>query len=81
MDINSNKIVYRYTNNNFADLIEMAEYKLHYFPARGRAELIRLMFVAGGAKFEDIRIPMSEWASKKKCKSIHASNNIRSINY
>jgi hypothetical protein len=37
----------------------MAEYKLHYFPARGRAELIRLMFVAGGAKFEDIRIPMT----------------------
>jgi hypothetical protein len=54
VDINSNKIVYRYINNNFADLIEMAEYKLHYFPARGRAELIRLMFVAGGAKFVGI---------------------------
>lgn len=51
----------------------MAEYKLYYFPARGRAELIRLMFVAGGAKFEDIRIPMSEWASKKKCKYMHAT--------
>jgi len=36
-------------------------YKLHYFNGRGRAEVIRLALVAGGQKFEDIRIEMETW--------------------
>jgi len=36
-------------------------YKLHYFNGRGRAEVIRLALVAGGHKFEDIRIEMESW--------------------
>ncbi|CAG2250482.1 hematopoietic prostaglandin D synthase-like [Mytilus galloprovincialis] len=44
----------------------MADYKLYYFPIRGRAELTRIMCVAAGIKFDDIRVPGSEWPEKKK---------------
>lgn len=34
----------------------MPAYKLVYFPARGRAEMIRLAFAYGGIEFEDVRM-------------------------
>lgn len=48
----------------------MADYKLYYFPIRGRAELTRIMCVAAGIKFDDIRVPGSEWPEKKKSEYI-----------
>ena len=43
----------------------MSSYKLHYFNGRGRAEVARLVFVAAGEKFEDIRFEQSEWPARK----------------
>jgi glutathione S-transferase len=42
--------------------------KLFYFEGRGRAEIARLMMVAGGLQWVDIRIPQDEWAGKWKPK-------------
>lgn len=44
----------------------MADYKLHYFPIRGRAEITRIMFTVAGIKFDDVRVPFSEWPEKKR---------------
>lgn len=46
----------------------MAEFKpkLHYFNARGRAELIRLVLTAAEVEFEDIRFTREEWPEAKK---------------
>jgi len=33
----------------------MSEFKLHYFNARGKGELIRLVFAAAGVDYEDLR--------------------------
>ncbi|CAF0718786.1 unnamed protein product [Adineta steineri] len=43
----------------------MSLYRLHYFNGRGRAEVSRLIMVAAGQKFEDIRYDPKEWSSKK----------------
>jgi glutathione S-transferase len=43
----------------------MAEYKLTYFNARGRAEFIRWIFYAAGQKFQDERIERSQWPELK----------------
>ncbi|XP_064606204.1 uncharacterized protein LOC135471087 [Liolophura sinensis] len=43
----------------------MVNYKLTYFAARGRAELIRLIFHAGGVKFVDERIEGKDWPALK----------------
>jgi glutathione S-transferase len=40
-------------------------YVLTYFNLTGRAETIRLIFAAGGIKFEDKRIEKSEWPAMK----------------
>ena len=43
----------------------MADYKLYYFPGKGRAEAIRLLFAYKGIKYEDIRIPGDKWPENK----------------
>ena len=43
----------------------MPTYKLYYFPGRGRAELIRWIFVQAGVPYEDKRIAGEEWAAFK----------------
>lgn len=49
----------------------MTTYKLTYFPARARAELIRLIFAQAGVEYENVRLPYypygsEEWAAKKE---------------
>jgi glutathione S-transferase len=43
----------------------MPEYTLYYFPTRGKAEAIRLLFHYKGIPFEDVRLSDQEWVSKK----------------
>ena len=46
-------------------LFKMPQYKLYYFPIKGRAEIIRLLFAQAGVEFEDIQVPFSEWKETK----------------
>ncbi|KAL8620405.1 hypothetical protein ACOMHN_055486 [Nucella lapillus] len=39
--------------------------KLYFFPARARAEPIRLTLAAAGRKFEDIRVLQTQWAAEQ----------------
>jgi len=43
----------------------MPNYKLTYFNGRGRAETIRLCFVAAGIKYEDHRLEKADWPALK----------------
>ncbi|KER31528.1 hypothetical protein T265_02296 [Opisthorchis viverrini] len=43
----------------------MSQYKLTYFNLRGRAEPIRMILIVSGTPFEDCRIEVSDWPSKK----------------
>ena len=43
----------------------MPSYKLIYFNARGRAEVIRLLFAAAGVKYEDCRLNGEEFVKPK----------------
>ena len=43
----------------------MPTYKLYYFPAKGRAELIRWIFAQVGVPYEDKMIDGEEWAAFK----------------
>ena len=45
----------------------MSGYKLYYFDARGRAEVVRLSFVAANMEYEDIRLTREEWVKEKEC--------------
>ena len=45
----------------------MSGYKLYYFDARGRGEIIRLSFVAANVEYEDIRLTREEWVKEKEC--------------
>ena len=54
--------------------------KLIYFPLRGRAEVIRILYKVAGKEYEDVKVTMDEWADKKKGKSyIHAYGNMWGI--
>ena len=43
----------------------MSTYKLFYFPARGAAEPMRLLFAYKEIKYEDIRLAGEEWQKEK----------------
>ena len=46
-------------------LEKMPSYTLHYFDARGRAELSRLLFHAAGVAFADKRYSYQDWPAQK----------------
>lgn len=46
----------------------MPSYKLKYFNAKGRAEVVRLIFAQAGVKYEDVRIDLADWPSHKSGK-------------
>lgn len=48
----------------FADMSK--KYVVHYFEARGRAEIIRLTLKAAGLEFEDHRFTREQWPEEKK---------------
>lgn len=43
----------------------MPSYKLYYFNARGRAEVVRYIFAVTGEKYEDIRYEHADWPAHK----------------
>ena len=43
----------------------MPKYVLHYFNARGRAEIARMLFAAAGVEYTDNRYNMEEWLKLK----------------
>jgi glutathione S-transferase len=43
----------------------MVSYRLIYFNARGRAELIRYIFAYTGQQYEDFRVSQSDWLHYK----------------
>ncbi|PFX16275.1 Glutathione S-transferase 1 [Stylophora pistillata] len=45
---------------------KMAGYQLYYFDSRGRAEIIRLSFVAANIEYEDVRLTREQWAKEKE---------------
>ncbi len=47
-------------------IIVMAAYKMIYVDARGRGEILRLLFAYKGVEFEDVRIPHTEIAEARK---------------
>lgn len=44
----------------------MSHYKLTYFPIRGKAEAIRMVFSIAGVDFEDVRVTQHEWFTNLK---------------
>lgn len=43
----------------------MPSYKLKYFNARGRAEVIRMVFAVAGVPYEDNRMEGKAWSKDK----------------
>ena len=46
----------------------MPSYKLYYFNAYGRAEVLRFLFHLAGVEYEDVRIEFSDWMKTKQGK-------------
>ena len=59
----------------------MPKYKLTYFDVRGRAEMTRMAFAAGGIEFEDCRVKREEWAALKpsKLKIVKSQSHLQSL--
>ena len=53
----------------------MPQYKVNYFDARGRAELIRLIFVEAGKEFVDNRFKREQWLKEKEDSKVLFSSN------
>jgi glutathione S-transferase len=49
-------------------------YDLHYFDARGAAEISRYMFAISGTPFEDTRVDIKEWKATIKSSGQYARN-------
>ena len=47
----------------------MAPYTLTYFPAKGAAEIARLVLACAGVEYDDKRVTGQDWASTEKSKS------------
>lgn len=56
--------------------LAMPKYKLTYFPIRGRAESIRILFALAGVEFEDIRVDPKEWFTELKFSGLSPSGNL-----
>lgn len=54
-----------YIIDNRSTRIQMPQYKLYYFDARGRAELTRIIFAVAGVAYEDIRFSKDDWPKHK----------------
>lgn len=57
----------------------MPAYKLTYFDGKGRGEVIRLAFVAGGIKYEDNRVNPPDWPKIKPSEYIYIVYSISSV--
>ena len=54
----------------------MPKYILNYFPAAGRGEVSRLLFVVAGVEFTDNHFAGEEWAKVKgDSKFLHPSHD------
>lgn len=51
--------------SNEAVVKTMPRFRYIYFDIKGRGELVRLVFVAAGVQFEDVRISWSQWPALK----------------
>ena len=51
----------------------MPQYKLTYFPIRGKAECIRMVFAVAGVEFEDVRVHPQDWPKLKECRYYNIS--------
>ena len=49
----------------------MPTYRISYFPGRGRAEVMRLLFAQAGVEYEDRRLEGDEWQALKPGKCFH----------
>jgi hypothetical protein len=54
----------------------MLEYKLFFFNARDRAEVIRLLFAAADQKYEDIRFEEEKWPEFKPKSPVYCFSSI-----
>ncbi|XP_020630097.1 glutathione S-transferase 1-like [Orbicella faveolata] len=54
----------------------MPKYKLSYFPIRGRAEAIRIVFAVAGVEFEDNRVGPKEWFTELKHSGLSPSGQL-----